>query len=35
MTEKKQVLLHKIKSEQDLVLEEGQLLTIEKVPVAY
>lgn len=35
MTEKKHVLLHKIKSEQDLVLEEGQLLTIEKVPVVY
>lgn len=35
ITEKKHVLLHKIQSEQDLLLEEGQLLTIEKVPVVY
>lgn len=35
ITEKKHVLLHKIKSEQDLLLDEGQLLTIEKVPVVY
>lgn len=35
ITEKKHVQLHKIKSEQDLLLEEGQLLTIEKVPVVY
>lgn len=31
ITEKKHVQLQKINSEQDLLLEEGQLLTIEKV----
>lgn len=35
ITEKKHVLLHKIKSEQELLLKEGQLLTIEKVQVVY
>ena len=35
ITDKKHVLLHKIKSEQELLLEEGQLLTIEKMPVVY
>lgn len=35
ITDKKHVYLHKIKSEQDLLLEKGQLLTIEKVPVVY
>ena len=35
ITEEKHVLLHKIKSEQELLLEEGQLLTIEKMPAVY
>lgn len=35
ITEKKHVQLHKINSEQDLLLEEGQLLTIEKVQLIY
>ena len=35
ITDKKHVFLHKIKSEQELLLEEGQLLTIEKVAVVY
>lgn len=35
ITEKKHVQLHKIQSEQDLLLEEGQLLTIEKVQLVY
>ena len=35
ITEEKHVQLHKIKSEQDLLLEERQLLTIEKVQLVY
>lgn len=35
ITEKKHIQLHKINSEQDLLLEEGQLLTIEKVQLIY
>lgn len=35
VTEKKYVQLHKINSEQDLLLEEGQLLTIEKIQLVY
>ena len=33
--EKKQVFLHKIKSSDELLLPEGHLLTIKKVPVVY
>lgn len=33
--EKKQVFLSKIKSSEELFLQEGQLLTIKKVPVVY
>lgn len=33
--EKKHVQLHKVKSPGELILEEGQLLTIEKVNVVY
>ncbi|MFC3212670.1 hypothetical protein [Planomicrobium okeanokoites] len=33
--EKNQVLLHKIKSSEELLLPEGHLLTIKKVPVVY
>lgn len=35
ITEKKQVQLHKIKAPSELILEEGQLLTINKVNVVY
>lgn len=31
--EKKQVLLHKLKSPEELLLSEGHLLTIQKVPL--
>lgn len=33
--EKKQLFLHKIKSAEELLLPEGHLLTIKKVPVVY
>lgn len=33
--EKKQVFLHKIKSSEELLLSEGHLLTIKKVPVVW
>lgn len=33
--EKKQVLLYKLKSSEELLLSEGHLLTIQKVPLVY